>query len=76
MSASIESLVNKEYQYGFVTDVESDAIPKGLSEETVRLISARKATRHEAAQYLQQEAGNQQVRSQENPGEESPGEGR
>ncbi|MBI2408721.1 MAG: Fe-S cluster assembly protein SufB [Gemmatimonadetes bacterium] len=42
MSSSIESLVNKEYQYGFVTDVESDAIPKGLSEETVRLISARK----------------------------------
>ena len=42
MSSSIESLVNKEYQYGFVTDIESDAIPKGLSEETVRLISARK----------------------------------
>jgi Fe-S cluster assembly protein SufB len=42
MSASIESLVNKEYAYGFVTDVESDAIPKGLSEETVRLISAKK----------------------------------
>jgi Fe-S cluster assembly protein SufB len=42
MSASIESLVNKEYAYGFVTDIESDAIPKGLSEETVRLISAKK----------------------------------
>jgi len=42
MSSSIESLVNREYQYGFVTDVESDAIPRGLSEETVRLISARK----------------------------------
>ncbi|MHB8837662.1 MAG: Fe-S cluster assembly protein SufB [Gemmatimonadaceae bacterium] len=42
MSSSIESLVNKEYQYGFVTDVESDAIPKGLTEETVRQISARK----------------------------------
>jgi Fe-S cluster assembly protein SufB len=42
MSSQIESLVNKEYQYGFVTDVESDAIPRGLTEETVRLISARK----------------------------------
>ncbi len=42
MSASIESLVNKEYQYGFVTDVVSDAIPMGLTEETVRLISAKK----------------------------------
>jgi len=42
MSSSIESLVNKEYAYGFVTDVESDAIPIGLTEETVRLISAKK----------------------------------
>ncbi len=42
MTSQIESLVNKEYQYGFVTDIESDAIPRGLSEETVRLISARK----------------------------------
>ncbi len=42
MSSSIESLVNKEYQYGFVTDVESDRIPVGLTEETVRLISAKK----------------------------------
>ncbi len=30
------------YQYGFVTDIESERIPKGLSEETVRLISAKK----------------------------------
>ncbi|MBW7933229.1 MAG: Fe-S cluster assembly protein SufB [Gemmatimonadaceae bacterium] len=42
MSSEIESLVNREYQYGFVTDIESDAIPPGLTEETVRLISARK----------------------------------
>jgi Fe-S cluster assembly protein SufB len=42
MSTSIESLVNKEYAYGFVTDVESDTIPPGLTEETVRLISAKK----------------------------------
>ena len=42
MTASIESLVNKEYAYGFVTDIESDTIPAGLTEETIRLISAKK----------------------------------
>jgi len=42
MSSSIETLVNKEYQYGFVTDVESDTIAAGLTEDTVRLISAKK----------------------------------
>ncbi len=43
MSSSIETLVNKEYAYGFVTDIESDTIPRGLSEETIRLISAKKS---------------------------------
>jgi Fe-S cluster assembly protein SufB len=42
MSSSIEQLVSREYQYGFVTDIEADTIPRGLSEETVRLISAKK----------------------------------
>jgi Fe-S cluster assembly protein SufB len=42
MSASIETLVNREYQYGFVTDIEQDTIPRGLSEDVVRLISAKK----------------------------------
>ena len=42
MSSSVESLVNKEYKYGFVTDIESDVVPKGLSEDVVRLISAKK----------------------------------
>ena len=42
MSSSIEALVNKEYAYGFVTDVESDTIPMGLTEDTVRQISAKK----------------------------------
>ncbi len=42
MSTAIESLVNKEYPYGFVTDVETDTIPRGLSEDVVRLISAKK----------------------------------
>src|SRR5215210_1755754 len=40
--STIELLANKEYKYGFVTDIESDVIPKGLSEDTVRLISAKK----------------------------------
>ena len=38
----IETLVNREYQHGFVTDIEADTIPPGLSEETIRLISAKK----------------------------------
>jgi Fe-S cluster assembly protein SufB len=42
MSSSVESLVNREYKYGFVTDIESDVIPRGLSEDVVRLISAKK----------------------------------
>ncbi|MCA1556651.1 MAG: Fe-S cluster assembly protein SufB, partial [Acidobacteria bacterium] len=40
--STIELLTNKEYKYGFVTDIESDMIPRGLSEDTIRLISAKK----------------------------------
>ena len=39
---TIESLVKQEYKYGFVTDVESESTPPGLSEETIRHISAKK----------------------------------
>ena len=42
MGASIDTLINREYQAGFVTEIEADALPRGLSEETVRLISAKK----------------------------------
>jgi Fe-S cluster assembly protein SufB len=35
---TIEELATREYKYGFVTDVESETIPKGLSEDVVRLI--------------------------------------
>ena len=38
----IETLASQEYKYGFVSDVESDTLPPGLSEETVRFISAKK----------------------------------
>ncbi len=43
MSSAIETLVNREYQYGFVTDIEADTLPLGLSEATVRLISREEA---------------------------------
>lgn len=41
---STEELLKErsEYKYGFVTPIETDALPKGLSEETVRAISAKK----------------------------------
>jgi Fe-S cluster assembly protein SufB len=42
MSSQVETLVNKEYKYGFVTDIESDVAPKGLNEDTIRMISAKK----------------------------------
>jgi len=41
-TGEIESLASREYAYGFTTDIEQERIPKGLSEETVRLISAKK----------------------------------
>ena len=41
-SDTIETLANQEYKWGFVTDIESDAIPRGLNEDVVRLISAKK----------------------------------
>src|SRR2546429_431855 len=41
--STIEVLANKECKYGFVTDIDSDVIPRGLNEETVRLISAKKS---------------------------------
>ncbi len=37
-----EDIVGQEYKYGFVTDVEQDVVPPGLSEDVIRLISAKK----------------------------------
>ena len=42
MATATEILTNREYKYGFVSDIESDIIPKGLSDDTVRLISTKK----------------------------------
>jgi len=39
---TVSELVGKGYQHGFVTDIEADTAAPGLSEETIRLISARK----------------------------------
>src|SRR5215210_5103695 len=39
---TIEELATREYKYGFVTEVESETIPKGLNEDVVRLISRKK----------------------------------
>src|SRR6185436_1481577 len=39
---TVEELANREYKYGFVTDVESEAVPAGLDEDRVRLISEKK----------------------------------
>ena len=38
----IEDLVHREYEHGFVTDVESDTVPPGLDEDVIRLISRKK----------------------------------
>lgn len=38
----IEKVTNKEYEFGFVTDIETDFAPKGLNEDIIRLISAKK----------------------------------
>ncbi len=42
MSAVIQNLVNQPYKHGFVTDIESDVVPKGLDEDVIRLISSKK----------------------------------
>jgi len=42
MTGSVESLVQRQYKYGFTTDIESDVVPRGLTEDTIRLISAKK----------------------------------
>jgi Fe-S cluster assembly protein SufB len=41
-TGNIEELANREYKYGFVTDIEADAAPRGLSEDIIRLISSKK----------------------------------
>jgi Fe-S cluster assembly protein SufB len=40
--SKIEELVNREYQHGFYTDIPADKVPRGLNEDVIRLISAKK----------------------------------
>ena len=42
MSAVLEKLISQPYKHGFVTAIESDVAPKGLNENTIRMISAKK----------------------------------
>ncbi len=40
---TVDDLIESSYEHGFVTDIESDTVPPGLSEDTIRMISAKKA---------------------------------
>ena len=40
--SKIEELANKEYKYGFVSEIEADTLPKGLNEYIIRQLSAKK----------------------------------
>jgi Fe-S cluster assembly protein SufB len=39
---TIEQLASRDYKYGFFTDIEQDSAPRGLNEDVIRLISAKK----------------------------------
>ena len=41
-TTTIEDFTRQEYKYGFISEIEADAIPAGLSEDVIRLISAKK----------------------------------
>ncbi len=40
--SAIEAIANRKYKYGFVTEIESDVIPRGLNEDVIRMISEKK----------------------------------
>jgi Fe-S cluster assembly protein SufB len=42
MTAMLEALVNQPYKHGFVTEIDADVLPKGLNEDVIRMISAKK----------------------------------
>ena len=41
-ATTVENLVSQPYKYGFVTDIETEKIAKGINEDVVRLISGKK----------------------------------
>jgi Fe-S cluster assembly protein SufB len=42
LNLKVENLVHRQYEAGFITDIEADAIPPGLDEDVIRLISSKK----------------------------------
>ena len=42
MDSVIQDITNQEYKYGFTTEVETDIVPAGLNEDTIRFISQKK----------------------------------
>jgi len=46
MSIDLEKLAEQEYKYGFFTDIEQEIAPKGLDENTIKLIRARRKSRN------------------------------
>ena len=45
-ASRVSDLVSQPYRYGFVTDIETEKIAKGLSEDVVRLIWLKRTNRH------------------------------
>ncbi len=41
-NATVQEIASREYPYGFVTDLEADTAPRGLNEDVIRMISAKK----------------------------------
>ena len=39
---TIKDIVSQPYKYGFITDIETEKIPKGINEDVIRLISKKK----------------------------------
>jgi Fe-S cluster assembly protein SufB len=42
MSSEIQAMIDKPYKYGFVSDIEADQLPRGLNEDIIRALSAKK----------------------------------
>lgn len=42
---NIQDLAGREYKYGLVTDIEADTLPRGLHEDIIRMLSAKKNER-------------------------------
>ena len=41
-NSTVSKVLEKEYKYGFLTQIESEKIPKGINEDIIRLISEKK----------------------------------